>query len=472
VPPETPIRTVSGPSFAGPCILLVEAVGAQPENLDVEMQYVWSPRYIDAPVLRDRDTDASTATGDLGKADSGLDERLFYVTDANFNVTALVQGTPGDADLGKVLERYVYDPYGKVLVLNGADGVDPDTTAGGDDEEWTTDTDGASDVANEILFCGYRLDAETSLYHVRHRMYHPTLGRWLQRDPLGYVDGMSLYAYCGNSPESVTDPMGLAEMMTLLYKPDEMRTETRTLEWRAEWKDPIIVLLGDDVDDNPPPKTEKECPTNREESDFSWWGAFLSAVARNVGTSLANTAADMAMPWRRVERTVADHEADIARGESAFDAGLNALTKNTPGLSVGWGLGEAIEGRTKGGVDHGRRLNFGERGGRIGNFAAWEAGAFAWGVARWNSPTLNARVGITDKITRQMGPRGWTKQQIGDAIKSGQQIRAINKATGNPAIRYVHPKTGQSVVVDTVTNEVIHVGGPGFKYGPSSGDVP
>jgi hypothetical protein len=48
---------------------------------------------------------------------------------------------------------------------------------------------------------------------------------------------------------------------------------------------------------------------------------------------------------------------------------------------------------------------------------------------------------------------------------------AINKATGNSAIRYVHPETGQSVVVDTVTNEVIHVGGPGFRYGPLSGDL-
>jgi len=69
---------------------------------------------------------------------------------------------------------------------------------------------GASDVANEILFCGYRFDAETSLYHVRHRMYHPTLGRWLQPDPLGYVDGMSLYAYCGSGPLGMMDPMGLA----------------------------------------------------------------------------------------------------------------------------------------------------------------------------------------------------------------------------------------------------------------------
>jgi hypothetical protein len=46
------------------------------------------------------------------------------------------------------------------------------------------------------------------------------------------------------------------------------------------------------------------------------------------------------------------------------------------------------------------------------------------------------------------------------------------KATGNPATPYVHPKTGQSVVLDDVTGEVIHVGGPGFTYGPRSGDVP
>jgi hypothetical protein len=78
---------------------------------------------------------------------------------------------------------------------------------------------------------------------------------------------------------------------------------------------------------------------------------------------------------------------------------------------------------------------------------------------------------IGSKIVRQMGPRGWTPEKIGEAIRSGERIPAVNKANGNPAVRYVHPVTGQSVVVDTVTNEVIHVGGPGFKYGPESGDL-
>jgi len=79
---------------------------------------------------------------------------------------------------------------------------------------------------------------------------------------------------------------------------------------------------------------------------------------------------------------------------------------------------------------------------------------------------------ISAKIARQMESRGWTEEEIQEAIKSGEQIPAVNKATGDPATRYINPKTGQSVVVDNGTKEVIHVGGPGFKYGPGSGDLP
>lgn len=72
---------------------------------------------------------------------------------------------------------------------------------------------------------------------------------------------------------------------------------------------------------------------------------------------------------------------------------------------------------------------------------------------------------IGSKVAGQMGVRGRTREAIEKAIQSGQPIKAINKAIGNPATRYVHPTTGQSVVVDNVTDEVVHVGGPGLKYG-------
>jgi RHS repeat-associated protein len=81
-------------------------------------------------------------------------------------------------------------------------------------------------------------------------------------------------------------------------------------------------------------------------------------------------------------------------------------------------------------------------------------------------------ISLSAKIAGQMEARGWTEESIQEAIKVGDQVQAVNKATGNPATRYINPTTGQSVVVDDVTKEVIHVGGPGFKYGTGSGDLP
>jgi hypothetical protein len=65
----------------------------------------------------------------------------------------------------------------------------------------------------------------------------------------------------------------------------------------------------------------------------------------------------------------------------------------------------------------------------------------------------------------KMARRGWTPQQISEAIQYGPQFPAVNNVNpDNAATRYVHPTTGRSVVVDNVTGEVIHVGGDGFVY--------
>jgi RHS repeat-associated protein len=58
-------------------------------------------------------------------------------------------------------------------------------------------------------YAGYRYDSETGLYYTPARYYSPALGRFLQSDPAGFQGGTNLYAYAGNDPVNLIDPVGL-----------------------------------------------------------------------------------------------------------------------------------------------------------------------------------------------------------------------------------------------------------------------
>jgi RHS repeat-associated protein len=97
--------------------------------------------------------------------------KYYYHANHLYSVAALTDSAKN------VVERYRYDAFGQRTVL-AADGVT---------------TRAASSYNQQIGFTGRYLDKETGLYYFRARYYSGSLGRFIGRDPLGYVDGYQMY---------------------------------------------------------------------------------------------------------------------------------------------------------------------------------------------------------------------------------------------------------------------------------------
>ncbi|RYC66959.1 RHS repeat-associated core domain-containing protein [Spirosoma sordidisoli] len=109
----------------------------------------------------------------------------FYHTDDLNSAQALTDAT------GALAEYYTYDPFGTPHIFNPAN-VEITTSA-----------------INTLLYKGREYDFLTKTYNYRFREMNPTLGRFTQRDPLEYLDGLNCYAYVNNNVINNTDPMGL-----------------------------------------------------------------------------------------------------------------------------------------------------------------------------------------------------------------------------------------------------------------------
>jgi RHS repeat-associated protein len=152
-------------------------------STSADRQFVWGLRYVDELILRDRDTNS----------DGTLDERLYGMQDANWNVTSMANGT------SVVQERFSYHPYGTPVVLTASFGARE-----------------ASDFDWETMFGGYWWDKTGMLFQVRNRTYLPYTG-WLSRDPFGYSErSWSLYEYVASSPTSSVDPSGEVFHITII----------------------------------------------------------------------------------------------------------------------------------------------------------------------------------------------------------------------------------------------------------------
>jgi RHS repeat-associated protein len=51
------------------------------------------------------------------------------------------------------------------------------------------------------------------LYYMRARYYDPEAGRFINKDPIGYMGGLNLFTYVGNNPANLIDPFGLSYLV-------------------------------------------------------------------------------------------------------------------------------------------------------------------------------------------------------------------------------------------------------------------
>jgi RHS repeat-associated protein len=244
------------------------------EDEDGQMlkQYVWGTQYIDELIQVGYNQDPQNADSHHQYYTSMENECEYYfypMQDANFNIMGIVN------QAGRLVERYEYTPYGQRTVYShgvvagdvdgdgfvgvadlnavnthgvatGPDPADLDgdgyigtgdlnivlgnwnaghadtndkaitypTLASARVTQHGTERAGPAlcEVGHQGLFHDEEFGAKGGLVYNRNRILNSRIKRFMQKDPMGYFDGMSLYQYVYSNPLYYADPAGLSSL--------------------------------------------------------------------------------------------------------------------------------------------------------------------------------------------------------------------------------------------------------------------
>ena len=116
-------------------------------------------------------------------------QEFYYHRDRLGNITEITDFE------GTVVQRYVYDAFGKISIFDkDGNAITPNS---------------ANYLKSPYAFTGREYDHETGMYFYRARYYDPDSGRFISEDPIGFGgQDANLYRYVGNNSVNFVDPEG------------------------------------------------------------------------------------------------------------------------------------------------------------------------------------------------------------------------------------------------------------------------
>ena len=117
-------------------------------------------------------------------------QEFYYHRDRLGNITEITDFE------GTVVQRYVYDAFGKISIFDkDGNAITPSS---------------ANYLKSPYAFTGREYDPETRCYYYRARYYCPDMARYISEDPIGFAGlDENLYRYTGNNSINRVDPFGL-----------------------------------------------------------------------------------------------------------------------------------------------------------------------------------------------------------------------------------------------------------------------